>query len=111
MHAYMTFGGYFATIFPTGRYGHVWETMNGGRAWHNISGNLPNAPLHKLALWHGKLVVGGDVGVFVAGAHGGSWHRLGGNLPRVTVWDLNVAPGGRFLIAATHGRGQWAFRP
>ncbi|HET7428689.1 MAG TPA: hypothetical protein VFJ66_04510 [Gaiellales bacterium] len=111
MHAYMTFGGYFATIFPTGRYGHVWETMNGGRTWHNISGNLPNAPLHKLALWHGKLVVGGDVGVFVAGAHGGSWHRLGGNLPRVTVWDLNVAPGGGFLIAATHGRGQWAFRP
>jgi hypothetical protein len=50
------------------------------------------------------------VGVFAAGAHGGAWHRMGGNLPRVTVWDLDVAPGGSYLIAATHGRGQWAFR-
>jgi hypothetical protein len=40
--------------------------------------------------------------------HGGTWQRMGRNLPHVTVWDLNVAPGGSYLIAATHGRGQWA---
>jgi hypothetical protein len=107
-HVYASFGGFFATVFPAGRFGHVWESTNGGKSWHNISGNLPNAPLHKLVIWHHRLVVGGDVGTFVAGMHGGTWQRMGLGLPHATVWDLSVAPGGRYLIAATHGRGQWA---
>ena len=105
-HVYASLGGFFGTIFPSGRFGHVWETRDGGQHWTNISGNLPNAPLHKLVIWHGRLAVGGDVGMFTAGMQGGSWTRLGRHLPRVTVWDLNVAPDGS-LLAATHGRGQW----
>jgi len=91
---------------PTSGVGHVFESTNGGRTWHNISGNLPDTPALQLVVSHGHLVVANDVGVFVSAA-GNTWHRLGSGLPRVRVWDLALSPDGRRLYAATHGRGMW----
>ena len=59
-----------------------------------------------------KLVVGTEVGAFVADQNSGSalaWSQLGTGLPNVTVWDLTVAAGG-LLVAGTHGRGDWQIK-
>lgn len=106
-HVYAVFGGYQRHWIPSAGVGHVFESTNAGRSWHNISGNLPDAPALQLVVSHGHLVVANDVGVFVS-ANGGTWHRLGSGLPRVRVWDLSLSTNGKQLLAATHGRGMWS---
>ncbi len=106
-HVYVVFGGYERHWVPTSGVGHVFESTNGGRTWHNISGNLPDTPALQLVLSHGHLVVATDVGVFVSTA-GTTWRRLGSGLPHVRVWDLSLSTDGSRLFAATHGRGMWA---
>jgi hypothetical protein len=39
----------------------------------------------------------------------GAWTRVGANLPNASTNDLVVAPGGDYVVAATHGRGLWRF--
>jgi hypothetical protein len=48
-----------------------------------------------------------DLGIFVArdGTH--HWARFGHGLPNVATWSLGVSPSRRYVVAATHGRGQW----
>jgi sugar lactone lactonase YvrE len=88
----------------------VFESTDGGTTWADRSGNLPDAPVNDVVVFHGKLVVGTDVGVFLTSAGSpGSWSRAGANLPNASTNDLVVAPGGRYLISATHGRGIWRF--
>ena len=87
--------------------GHVFVTTNGGTCWHDISGDLVDAPANDVALVGSRLVVADDVGVFAAGTAGGSWKRVGAGLPHTIVADLSTTPDGR-LLAATHGRGMWA---
>jgi photosystem II stability/assembly factor-like uncharacterized protein len=86
--------------------GHVFETTNGGQAWTNRSGNLPDVPMDDIVAENGKLVVGTDFGVFVSSDDGASWARFGTNLPNVVVDQLTLAATGD-LVAATHGRGVW----
>jgi hypothetical protein len=97
--------------------GQVFRTTNGGGAWENISGNLPNVPVNALVLDNNcdcdppVLYAGTDVGVFQGMFVGGNWtwRRLGdggaGRLPNVQVRDLQLQ--GRTLLAATYGRGVW----
>ena len=52
--------------------------------WRNISGNLPDAPGDSLALVNGKLVLGTDIGVFVAAMSAPQqWFRVAGHPQRV----------------------------
>jgi hypothetical protein len=106
-HVYATFGSYSRRWIDGSGFGHVWESRDGGETWRNTSGNLPDVPAHRVVIWGGRLVVATDVGVFTSRG-GTSWKRLGRALPPARVWDLYVAPSGRYLVAATHGRGQWA---
>lgn len=110
-HVYATLGAYSRRWIPGGGLGHVFESTDSGRHWRDISANLPDAPVLKLALWQGRLVVGGDAGVFAApaatAAGPATWSRLGGGLPPVRNWDLAVTPDGGNLVTATHGRGMW----
>jgi len=90
--------------------GHLFESHNAGATWTDISGNLPDAPADEVVLSHGKLVLGTDIGVFIASADQGSatvWSRFGSNLPNASVNELTVTPDGRTIVAATHGRGIW----
>ncbi|HEX9069405.1 MAG TPA: hypothetical protein VF807_11610 [Ktedonobacterales bacterium] len=108
-HAYVTYSGYsrhwiIGPLDPG--VGHVFETSDGGATWNDISGDLVDAPANAVAIVGTHLAVGTDVGVYVAGLHGGTWQRLGMGLPNVVVNDLRVVPGG-ILLAATHGRGLW----
>ena len=91
---YVSFGSFSRRWIPTAGYGHVFETRNGGaRRGSNVSGNLPDAPVYKVAIRGGQLIAGSEVGAFIANrSHPTSWARLGSNLPNVTVWDLAVIP-------------------
>jgi len=109
-HVYISVGSYSRRWIPDAGYGHVFESRDGGRTWRNLSGNLPDAPVYALALTHGKLIAGSEVGAFVSRASHRGWTKLGRNLPNVTVWDLAVSADGRTLVAGTHGRGQWTLR-
>ncbi|GAA3634495.1 exo-alpha-sialidase [Microlunatus ginsengisoli] len=119
-HVYASVGSYSRRWIPDAGVGHVFESVNGGASWTDISGQLPDAPVYKVVLHGSDLVVGTEVGVFVG--HRSSvlaaavttssatarprWQRLGKGLPKVTVWDLAVGPNGQ-IEAGTHGRGTW----
>ncbi|MGB9378197.1 MAG: hypothetical protein WCB04_11860 [Mycobacteriales bacterium] len=111
-HVYVVYGAFSRRWIPGGGVGHVFESTNGGSSWTDRSGNLPDAPVNDVLVYHGKLVVGTDVGVFSSSLSpygSGSWSRVGTNLPNASTNDLVVAPGGSYLVSATHGRGLWKF--
>ncbi|MGH9542832.1 MAG: hypothetical protein ACRD2H_13245 [Terriglobales bacterium] len=95
--------------------GHVYKTSNGGAAWTDITGNLPDTPVNWILVdpaVPNDVYAATDVGVFVivdGGAAGAAevWQQLGGGLPNTAVLQLHMDPQ-RNVIAATHGRGAWA---
>ena len=109
-HAYISLSGY-ARHWMVGPddpgSGHVFQTTDGGHCWHDVSGDLVDAPANDVAIVGSHLVVADDVGVFASGLTGGTWKKVGTGLPHTIVADLNRTPDGR-LLAATHGRGLWA---
>jgi len=90
----------------------LFKTTTSGATWTNISGNLPNVPVHWIALDPVNpdvIYVGTNVGAFVAtdgGVGGEQWQKLGTGLPNVPVMHLEVSAT-RKLVAATYGRGVW----
>jgi hypothetical protein len=109
-HVYIVFNGFsrrWTNTFSAGE-GHVFETIDGGATWTDISGNLPDVPGDDILLVNGHLVLASDVGVMISfSSHGGSWFRLGANLPNSSVNDVQLSSAGDAVIAATHGRGLW----
>jgi hypothetical protein len=106
-HVLVTFGGFSRRWIPGGSIGHVFESWNGGTTWTDISANLPDEPADDVVLVHHKVIVATDLGVFIARDGGHSWSRLGHGLPNVDTWALGVSPDRSYVVAATHGRGQW----
>ena len=107
-HVVVTFGGFSRHWIPNAGTGHVFVTLNGGKTWTNVSGNLPDAPANSSVIWRGKLVVSTDVGIFATSYSGpGNWVRLGGGQPAAPSVDLNVSPDRGYLLVATHGQGLW----
>jgi uncharacterized repeat protein (TIGR01451 family) len=109
--AYISYAG-FNPSTPQ-RPGHVFATVDGGKKWLNISGNLPDLPVNSLVLdpsYPNTLYVGTDVGTYVTYNRGASWSPLGTGFPNVATWQLDLNPSDtqRVLVAGTHGRG--AFR-
>jgi photosystem II stability/assembly factor-like uncharacterized protein len=98
----------------SGNIGHVFRTNLGASGWTDISPNL-NVPCSALALEgsaHGnfptRIYVGTEFGVLRSVDGGSSWYILDDiHFPRVPVLDLEIRSG--LLIAATYGRGAFAF--
>lgn len=92
--------------------GHLFESVDGGESFKDVSGNLPDVPADDVVVVGGKIYLATDLGVLVADRKAPgtvlSWRNLGNNLPAVTVLDLSVGPDG-VLYAATHSRGIWGF--
>ena len=108
-HAYISLSGYSRKwmIGPDDPgVGHIFETTNGGAAWTNRSGNLPDVPSDDVVFGGGILYAATDFGVFRSSDNGASWTVFGNNLPHVVVDQLTADPNGN-LVAATHGRGVW----
>jgi hypothetical protein len=88
---------------------HVYRTRNGGRSWHNIGRNLPNAPVNDVVLDGDAVYVGTDVGVFtLRPGWNGRWRPVGSGLPLVPVLDLRLHGPSDTLFAGTFGRSVWA---
>jgi uncharacterized repeat protein (TIGR01451 family) len=106
--AYISYAG-FNPSTPQ-RPGHVFATVDGGKKWLNITGNLPDLPVNSIILdpsYPNTLYVGTDVGTYVTYNRGGSWSPLGTGMPNVATWQLDLNPSDtqRVLVAGTHGRG------
>jgi uncharacterized protein (TIGR03437 family) len=101
--AYVTLSGSFA--------GHIYKTVDRGRAWMNLTGHLPDISVNDLVLDPdilNTMYVATDLGVYWTNTAGQAWSVLGDGLPNSPVVSLQLhraTP--RTLRAATHGRGAW----
>jgi photosystem II stability/assembly factor-like uncharacterized protein len=94
--------------------GHVFRTTNFGLTWADISGNLPDAPVSAALTDPGlgdEIYIGSDLGVFRTSDQGTTWSPFTEGLPNVAVFDLIYSTTTGYALAATHGRGMFAFRP
>jgi len=89
--------------------GKIFRSTNGGAAWSDITGNLPDEPFNAVLLdkKSGVLYAGGDDGVYSSTNYGGSWSKLSTGLPTVQVTNLDLVNSTGILAAGTHGRGMW----
>ncbi|MCE2901931.1 MAG: VPS10 domain-containing protein [Gemmatimonas sp.] len=88
---------------------HVFLSRDGGQTWSDINGALPDVTT-QAAVWgpNGRLYVGNMLGVYESGDPGATWSRSEG-LPTIRITDLVYNPRTNRLVAATYGRGIWAF--
>ena len=89
----------------------VMVSHDGGENFTDLTGNLPLADAHRIAVRDGNLYVATDVGVFTApvGTVPASWSRFGTGLPQVTYRSMQLDPTGRYLVAGAYGRGGWVY--
>jgi LPXTG-motif cell wall-anchored protein len=104
-------GGYARRGFPplTAASGHLFVSHDAGEHFSDASGTLPDAVANSVTLRADKVIVGTDVGTFVAAQSGASFTRLGTGFPNAPVWRTNLNPDGSVLVVATHGRGIWSY--
>jgi len=93
----------------------VYETIDGGTSWNNISAGLPQLPVNCVIQNHQnttdvELYAGTDVGVYVK-VGSANWVPFFNNLPNVVVNELEIyydpTPANSRIRAATYGRGLW----
>ncbi|MEA2271491.1 MAG: hypothetical protein QOI98_199 [Solirubrobacteraceae bacterium] len=118
---YVSLGGYARYFAPPGSLGddtsklgsgHVFQSADAGESFHDVSGNLPNAPALDVLLRGKQLVVATSIGAFISSnLTGRSWAQLGSSLPNVPVFNVELKPGDpKTLVAATFGRGAYTYR-
>lgn len=93
---------------------YVYKTIDGGKTFINISGNLPDTAYVHVVTEDPKnpslLYAGTELGLFATYDSGLNWIELAlKNLPRVAVHDIFVHPRDNDIVLATHGRGFWIF--
>ncbi len=92
---------------------YVFVSNDWGKTFRSINGNLPTrAPgstyvIREDPVNPNLLYVGTETGVFASLNKGQSWFSISNNLPTVPVYDLQIHPRDRELIAGTHGRAIW----
>jgi len=88
----------------------VYESIDGGDNWVNISGNLPNVPVNTIVYETGLqngIYAGTDIGVFYTNNTMSEWIDFSYGLPNVVVTELEIHKGSNTIRAATYGRGLW----
>jgi hypothetical protein len=90
----------------------VWRSTDYGETWESIADGIPFGPVNIIRedpKNPSLLYLGNDVGVYVSLNRGGEWHALPEGLPSTFVHDLVIHPRDDIMVAATHGRGMFAF--
>ena len=107
---YATYGGYNTSGTLTSR--HVWYSTNQGTSWTDISGNLPNVPVHTLVInpvSSSTLYAGTETGVYSTTNNGGTWSSFNSGMPLYVPTDeLVLQASTNVLFAFTHGRSAWS---
>ncbi|MFZ4399453.1 MAG: GEVED domain-containing protein [Bacteroidales bacterium] len=93
----------------------VFQSVNGGNTWINISAGLPQLPVYtivqnKQSINEIQLYVGTELGVyFKKGSN--NWVAFNSGLPNVKIGEIEIfydsIPQNSKLRAATYGRGLW----
>jgi hypothetical protein len=114
-HAWISYSSYSSLTASTP--GHVFSvTFNPAgpsATWTNLDGSgataFPDFPATDVVYDQptGDLYVSNDWGVLRLPNGSTDWEMAGAGLPNVEVAGLTIAPGGRKLYAATHGRSAW----
>jgi photosystem II stability/assembly factor-like uncharacterized protein len=91
---------------------HLWRSADGGATWSSLGANLPDIPLHSLAIdptRPGRLYLGTDLGVFVSLDGGETWNVENTGFAAAVTEAVVIAKGSRgpAVYAFTHGRGAW----
>lgn len=93
---------------------YLYVSRDGGKTFSSLVNNLPvGGPGDYLHVVREDptnpdvLYVGTSLSVYASIDRGATWSKFAANLPSVPVYDLQVHPRDRELIAATHGRGFW----
>ncbi|MEK7402169.1 MAG: hypothetical protein AABZ80_07365, partial [Gemmatimonadota bacterium] len=92
---------------------YLYVTADGGRTFRSVVNDLPKDGVDNVHVVREDpvnrdlLYVGTARAAYVSLNRGQNWSRFMTGLPTVPVYDLQVHPRDRELIAATHGRGFW----
>ena len=110
---YATYGAYNTSGTLKSR--HVWASTDQGGTWGDISGNLPNVPVHTLAIdptTSSTLYVGTETGVYSTTNGGSTWSPFNAGMPLYAPTDeLVIQNDTKALFAFTHGRGVFSTLP
>jgi len=103
--AYVSFDGHQDDDFRV----YLFRTIDYGKSWESIKGNLPDGFPIKVAredlINPNLLFVGTSIGVHVSVDGGQHWVPLKNGLPPVPVADMLVHPTDADVVIGTHGRG------
>ena len=111
-HAFISYSGYSA-YRPGGHvYEVTWNPATQTGTSRDLSFDLGDQPVTDVVYspTTKALFVSTDFGVLTRAAGGTTWVATQG-LPRVAVYGLTLSGSTKTLLAATHGRGIWSFRP
>jgi hypothetical protein len=104
--AYAAFDGHRNDDYGT----YVYKTIDYGKSWSSIKGNLPFGWIHVIRediKNKNLLFVGTEFAIFASLDGGKSWFSLKNKLPTVAVRDIAIHPRENDLIIGTHGQGIW----
>ncbi len=91
--------------------GKIYQSLDGGDNWEDITKNLPNEP--KLVIRHqnqsleNDLYVGTSIGVYHINDAMTEWEVFDTNLPNVPIEDIEINIEDQKIIVGTYGRGVW----
>ncbi len=106
---YVTHTGYKSNDFTP----HLHRSDNQGNTWEPLSGDLPNLAINDVHILPGHqdsiLFVATDGGVYGTLDGGQHWERLGEGMPVVPVYDIDINPVQRTLVAGTFARSIMTF--
>ncbi|MCE1188542.1 MAG: T9SS type A sorting domain-containing protein [Ignavibacteria bacterium] len=101
---YACYGGYNNSAIQK----HVWRSTNQGSSWADISGNLPDVPVHSLIVNptnRQNLFVSTETGIFQTTDLGTTWVLATTGMPKYApVDEIVLQSGTNKLFAFTHGR-------
>ena len=110
---YACYGGYNTAGQLSSR--HLWYSTDQGTTWSDISTQLPNVPVHSLAIDPNSSSVvyaGTETGVYTTSNLGTTWQLYSAGMPTYVPTDeVVVQHDTKALFAFTHGRGVFSTSP
>ncbi|WP_270887059.1 WD40/YVTN/BNR-like repeat-containing protein [Pedococcus sp. 5OH_020] len=121
-NVFVTLGGYTRRWVPAGAVGdandqigsgHVFRSTDGGEAFTDVSGTLPDSPASWVELRGDQLLVATDVGAFASqtgGAYATPKFAPLKDIPATAVSSIALKPGDpNTAVVAVFGRGVWTY--